>query len=140
MAFGDETRRRLLNLFVGEVSGVQNPANRRKFLILKGEEQMVDEAAVLEAIEKIEKDGLGGEIITALAGEDPAELAAVVEKTSLTEKEKKRVQAAFRILGSDLVKKLMAEDKKKKPYVSGRWGLVIDPHRLEIKKWCTIYD
>jgi len=96
---------RLQHLHGDEVSLVPKAANRRRFVLRKGDETMAfDEVKALQAVEKIDAAG-DGELIEALAGADDATLAAMVAKSQCTPEEQKRLKAALRVMGSGLAKK-----------------------------------
>lgn len=103
---------RLKHLHSDEVSLVPKAANRRVFLLRKGDRMAFDEVKALQTLEKLDAAGQG-ELIEALAGADDADLVAVLEKaTSMSEDEKTRLKAAGRILGKKLAAQYLASAGK----------------------------
>ena len=98
---------RLDNLSADEVSLVPKAANRRVFLLRKGDIPMAfDEVKALQTLEKLDAQG-DGELIEALAAADDPTLAEQVAKAGAkcTAEEMKRLKAAMRVMGPDLAKK-----------------------------------
>lgn len=97
---------RLTDLDGKEVSLVTRAANRRRFLVLKSDgDETMDEVKALKDIETIDKAGLG-DAIEALAATDPTLTADLLEKSAMTEDEKRKIKAAMRVMGADLAKKM----------------------------------
>ena len=97
---------RLQHLHGDEVSLVPKAANRRRFLLRKGDHPMAfDEVKALQLIEKLDAAGQG-ELIEALGGaDDPAAVAMVAKATSCSESEQTKLKAALRMMGPALAKK-----------------------------------
>ena len=95
----------LKDLMVREVSTVGRAANRRRFLVLKGDTEMFDEVAGLEALERLDKDGMG-DVIKLLEGKDPDLTDEVLKRAKLDEADALKLKAALRVLGPDLTAKL----------------------------------
>lgn len=97
---------RLTDLDGKEVSLVTRAANRRRFLVLKSDgDEAMDDVKALKDIETIDKAGLG-DAIEALTAADPTLTAALLEKSAMTEDEKRKIKAAMRVMGADLAKKM----------------------------------
>ena len=91
----------LKDLMVREVSTVGRAANRRRFLVLKGDTEMFDEIKALEAIQRLDEDGMGA-AITLLEGKDLDVTDALLKDANLSEGDALKVKAALRVLGPDL--------------------------------------
>ncbi len=98
--------KRLARLNGEEISIVTRAANRRRFLLTKGE--TMDEIKALQAVEAIDKDGLG-DAIEALASHDPAISADILAKSDLDEAGKAKLKAAMRVMGNDLATSLLVK-------------------------------
>lgn len=89
-----------------EISLVTRPANRRRFLLLKGDTgDAMDDVKALQHVEQIDKEGLGS-AIEALAGADTDFAKDVLAKASMTDDEKTRLKAALRVMGPEIAKKM----------------------------------
>lgn len=99
--------RELSELEAREVSLVGKAANRRRFLVMKGDTEKMDEVKALQAIEKIDAAG-NGDLIELLAAENADDVADLI-KTEMSDEEKRRAVAAMRVMGADLAKKLLAK-------------------------------
>lgn len=98
---------RLSELTGREISLVTRPANRRRFLLLKGDTgDAMDDVKALQHVEQIDKEGLGS-AIEALAGADSDFAKDVLAKAMMTEDEKARLRAALRVMGPEMAKKVL---------------------------------
>jgi len=101
--------KRLSGLEGAEISLVPKAANRRRFLLLKGDTEMFDEVKALEQVAAIDKAGLGDAVEALASTAENASAAALLKDAGLNETETARVKAAFRVLGEELGKKVLAK-------------------------------
>lgn len=107
--------KRLVGIQGAETSIVTRAANKRRFLVLKGDRAMpkreLDEVKALEHIESIDQAGLG-ESIEKLAGEDPENIDELIEASGVQKAHENSVRAAIRV-GGDWIVSLLKGKKKK---------------------------
>lgn len=96
--------KRLVGLENEEVSLVPKAANKRRFLLLKGDTPMIDEVKALDTITKLDANG-SGELIERLAGEDAPETAELLK--GVPDADQAAVKAAIRVMGKDLALKVL---------------------------------